>query len=149
MSPCWLMGGATQSGTTALGAARGRHHQRSTPHLPPSIRSASLGVQLLPYSAVIARLLRYPLVKGPFSNSARRIERMSADGSKPKAPPSLPTQPSQQRPATPLRRRSDRICVSCELPIGESEFSVGLRSGRSLHLDCYLSLYQHGDRPAA
>jgi hypothetical protein len=60
---------------------------------------------------------------------------MSADGNAPKAVPPLPI---------PLLR-SNRACALCQLPIGESQFSIGLMSGGSLHLDCYLSLHQHED----
>jgi len=64
---------------------------------------------------------------------------MSADGNAPKGVPPL------YIPLLP----ANRFCALCELPIGESEFSVGLSTGRSLHLNCYLSLHQHGDQPAA
>ena len=47
----------------------------------------------------------------------------------------------EQKSSTPQRRRSDYVCSHCDLPIGGS-FSVHLNSGRNLHLDCYLSIYQ-------
>lgn len=54
---------------------------------------------------------------------------MSADENPPKAalPPSIPL------------RRSYRICALCDLPIGESQLCVVLKSGGRLHFDCYLS----------
>lgn len=58
---------------------------------------------------------------------------MSADGNPPKVVPSL---------SFPLLR-SYRTCALCKLPIGESQFCVGLSSGGRLHLDCYLSNAYH------
>ena len=54
---------------------------------------------------------------------------MSADGNPPKAVPPL---------FIPLRR-SYRICALCDLPVGDSQFCVVLKSGGRLHFDCYLS----------
>jgi len=51
---------------------------------------------------------------------------------------------SEQMAKVPQRRWYDHVCAHCELPIGESQFCIGLKSGRSLHLDCYLTIYQHG-----
>lgn len=54
---------------------------------------------------------------------------MSADGNPPKAAP----------PLFIPQRRSYRICALCELPVGESQFCVVLKSGGRLHFDCYLN----------
>jgi hypothetical protein len=58
---------------------------------------------------------------------------MSADGNPPKAVPPFPIS----------LLRSCRTCALCALPIGESQFCVGLKSGGRLHLDCYLSNAYH------
>lgn len=74
---------------------------------------------------------------------------MSTDNTTPKVLSSfIPL--SEQEPEIPQRRRSDRVCALCQLPFGKSQFSVGLRSGRNLHLECYLRIYQRAaDTPAA
>ena len=58
---------------------------------------------------------------------------MSADGNPPKAVPTLLT----------ALLRSHRTCALCQLPIGESQFCVRLKSGGRLHLDCYLNNAYH------
>lgn len=75
---------------------------------------------------------------------------MSAENNSPKAVFPSFTPISDGEISTPQRRRSDRVCAHCDLPIGGAQFSVGLKSGRNLHIECYLHIYQHAtDSPTA
>ena len=66
---------------------------------------------------------------------------MSAENHPQKAAPLPFASQSEQKSSAPQRRRSDYVCAHCDLPIGRL-FSVGLKSGRNLHLDCYLNIHQ-------
>jgi len=72
---------------------------------------------------------------------------MSTEGKAAKSPLTPFISSSEPMAQVSQRRWYDQLCVHCELPIGESQFSIGLRSARSLHLDCYLAIYSA--RPAA